>query len=129
MSELTHQGAFRLIYKRRRTEAEQGALQSHLQHCAECRQDAEMAGMFNDHLVLKELPTRPSPQFTAVFKESAARRDTTIGDLVAESLEFYGIKTSASADELVAAARAHSGLTEDEATALAVEETRAERAG
>jgi len=63
------------------------------------------------------------------LKESAARRDTTIGDLVAESLEFYGIKTSASADELVAAARAHSGLTEDEATALAVEETRAERAG
>ena len=61
MSELTHQGAFRLIYKRRRTEAEQRALQSHLQHCAECRQDAEMAGLFNDNLVLKELPTRPSP--------------------------------------------------------------------
>ena len=74
MSELTHQGAFRLIYKRRRTEAERGALQSHLQHCAECRQDAEMAGMFNDHLVLKELPTRPSPRFSAVYREQAARR-------------------------------------------------------
>ena len=62
------------------------------------------------------------------LKESAARRDTTIGELVSESLVFYGIKTADAADELVAAARAHSGLTEDEATALAVEETRAQRA-
>lgn len=63
------------------------------------------------------------------LKESAARRDTTIGELVAESLVFYGIKTAAAADELVAAARAHSGLTEDKAIVLAVEETRVERAG
>ena len=62
------------------------------------------------------------------LKESAARRDTTIGELVSESLVFYGIKTADAADELVAAARAHSGLTEDEATALAVEETRIQRA-
>ena len=62
------------------------------------------------------------------LKESAARRNTTIGKLVAESLEFYGIKTAAAAEELVAAARAHSGLDEVEATALAVEETRAQRA-
>ena len=62
------------------------------------------------------------------LKESAARRDTTIGELVAESLEFYGIKTSASADELVAAARAHSGLTEDEAGSdIGAMQTRAER--
>ena len=74
MSELTHQGAFRLIYKRRRTEAEQGTLQSHLQHCPECRQDAEMAGLFTDHLVLKELPARPSPRFSVVYREQAARR-------------------------------------------------------
>lgn len=62
------------------------------------------------------------------LKESAARRDTTIGELVAESLEFYGIKTADSAEELVARARARSGLSEDEATALGVEETRAQRA-
>jgi len=62
------------------------------------------------------------------LKESAARRDTTIGELVSESLVFYGIKTADAADELVAAARAHSSLTEDEATALAVEETCAQRA-
>lgn len=62
------------------------------------------------------------------LKESAARRDTTIGELVSESLVFYGIKTADAADELVAAARVHSGLTEDAGTALAVEETRAQRA-
>jgi hypothetical protein len=62
------------------------------------------------------------------LKESAARRGTTIGELVAESLEFYGIKTTASAEELVAAARVHSGMSEAEATALAVEETSTQRA-
>jgi hypothetical protein len=62
------------------------------------------------------------------LKESAARRDTTIGELVCESLAFYGIKSTAVAEDLVAAARARSGLTEGEATALAVEETRAQRA-
>lgn len=62
------------------------------------------------------------------LKESAARRDTTIGELVAESLEFYGIKTAGAAEELVARARARSGLSEDEAAALGVEETRAQRA-
>lgn len=62
------------------------------------------------------------------LKESAARRETTIGELVAESLEFYGIKTTASAEELVASARARSELSEDEAAASAVRETRAQRA-
>lgn len=61
------------------------------------------------------------------LKESAARRDTTIGELVAESLEFYGIKPAGAAERLVAAARAHGGLDESEAIALAVEETRAQR--
>jgi predicted transcriptional regulator len=61
------------------------------------------------------------------LKEAAARRDRTIGDLVAESLEFYGIKTSEGARDLVAKARARSGLAEREAMALATEETRASR--
>ena len=74
MSDLSHQGAFRLIYEPNRTEAEQAALQSHLRTCAECRQDAHMADIFTDHLVLKSLPTRPSVQFTADFKESVNRR-------------------------------------------------------
>jgi ankyrin repeat protein len=74
MSDLSHQRAFRLIYEPSRTEAEEAALQSHLRTCTECRRDAQMAGLFSDHLILKSLPTRPSAQFTAVYLESAARR-------------------------------------------------------
>lgn len=62
------------------------------------------------------------------LKESAARRGTTIGALVAESLESYGIKTREDADELVRKARERSRLNADEAMDLAVSETRAHRA-
>lgn len=61
------------------------------------------------------------------LKEAAAHRRRSIGDLVAESLEFYGIKTEESARELVARAREQSGLTEAKAQELAVAETRASR--
>ena len=60
-------------------------------------------------------------------KEAAARQGKTIGEIINESLEFYGIKTTKSAAALVAKARQRSGLTEDEALKLAVEETRGER--
>jgi len=62
------------------------------------------------------------------LKESAARRGTTIGGLVAESLEFYGIKSREDGVELVARVRKRSGLGEDEALEIAVSETRSERA-
>jgi hypothetical protein len=61
------------------------------------------------------------------LKETAARRGQTIGELVAESLEFYGIKTREQAEALVARARERSRLGEDEALAIAVSETRAQR--
>jgi plasmid stability protein len=61
------------------------------------------------------------------LKETAARRGRTIGDLVAESLQFYGIKSTESALELVSRARAASSLEEGAALKLAVEETRAQR--
>lgn len=61
------------------------------------------------------------------LKERAARSGTTIGELVAESLEFYGIKSDADAREIVRRARASSGMSEREALELAVAETRAER--
>lgn len=66
-------------------------------------------------------------QLHRALKESAARRGTTIGELVAESLEFYGIKTRESAEELVALARERSGLGEKEALRVAVSETRSQR--
>jgi len=61
------------------------------------------------------------------LKEAAATRRRTIGDLVAESLERYGIKPVEAARDLVARARSHSRLDEKEALEVAVEETRAGR--
>ena len=61
------------------------------------------------------------------LKKAAARRNTSIGRIIEESLESYGIKASKSASALVGAARERSGLADDGAMAVAVEETRGER--
>ena len=49
------------------------------------------------------------------------------GNLVAESLDFYGIKTAESSAALVARSRERAAMSENEAVDLAVEETTAER--
>jgi plasmid stability protein len=67
------------------------------------------------------------PELHAALKAAAARRGRTIGSLVQESLEAYGIKPERDVRELVAAARVRSGLSADEAERLALEETRAAR--
>lgn len=61
------------------------------------------------------------------LKEAAARRNRSIGRIIEESLDSCGIKTSKSASALVAAARQRSRLDDDDAMAVAVEETRNER--
>ena len=61
------------------------------------------------------------------LKEAAARRGRSIGELIEASLDFYGIKSSESAADLVAHARANAGLDDDAAEALALAETRSER--
>ena len=61
------------------------------------------------------------------LKETAARRGKTIGELLEESLDFYGIKSMASAEELVARARDNARMSEHDAVALAVAETKAHR--
>ena len=61
------------------------------------------------------------------LKETAARRGKTIGATIDECLERAGIKTVASAADLVARARERSGMSESSAVALAVKETRAAR--
>jgi predicted transcriptional regulator len=61
------------------------------------------------------------------LKETAARRRRTIGEVVAESLVEYGVKTRQSAEDLVQRARRQASLSEEEALALAVDETRAAR--
>lgn len=61
------------------------------------------------------------------LKESAARRGRTIGDLIAESLELYGVKDRRAVTALVARARKRASLGEAAALELAVRETRSVR--
>jgi len=61
------------------------------------------------------------------LKDAAVRRRKTIRQIIEESLDFYGIKTSEDAAALVARARRASGLSEAEALELAINETNAGR--
>ncbi|MBI3370913.1 MAG: CopG family transcriptional regulator [Betaproteobacteria bacterium] len=61
------------------------------------------------------------------LKEASARRDKTIGQLIEESLELYGIKTREDAQALVQRARRRAGLGEAQALALAEREVKAAR--
>ena len=61
------------------------------------------------------------------LKEASAQRDKTIGQLIDESLDFYGIKSREDARDLVRRARAHSKLPEAQAIAAALDHVRAVR--
>jgi hypothetical protein len=61
------------------------------------------------------------------LKEASVQRSKTIGQLIDESLEFYGIKSREAARDLVHRARSHAKLTENEALAVAQEQIRAVR--
>ena len=63
------------------------------------------------------------------LKEASAQRDKTIGQLIDESLDFYGIKSRDDALALVHRARAQSKLTEDRALEVATQQVRALRRG
>lgn len=67
------------------------------------------------------------PELHKALKAAAARRGTTMGRLIQESVESYGIKPERDAAELVAAARAHAGIDSEAAESLAVTETRRAR--
>ena len=53
------------------------------------------------------------------LKEASAQRDKTIGQLIDESLDFYGIKSREDAQKLVRRARSGSRLNEMQALAVA----------
>lgn len=61
------------------------------------------------------------------LKETAARQGRSIGKIIEEGLLLRGIKPVESARQLVARARSQAGLSEEDATRMAVEETRAQR--
>lgn len=63
------------------------------------------------------------------LKEAAARQHRSMGSIIEESLELRGLQTYDTAREIVARARAHSRLKDEEATAAAVQETRLHREG
>ncbi len=52
-----------------------------------------------------------------------------MAEIINESLDLYGVKSRASALELVEQARKHANLTPDKAMQLAVKEVRAHRGG
>jgi hypothetical protein len=70
--------------------------------------------------------TLSEPRYRAL-KEAAAQRDKTIGQLVDESLDFFGIKSREQAIELVRRARSHSEMDEEQALTLAIDEVREAR--
>jgi predicted DNA-binding ribbon-helix-helix protein len=72
--------------------------------------------------------TLSEPRYRAL-KEAAAQRDKTIGQLIDESLDFYGIKSREQAQDLVRRARAQSGLSDDQAMAQALDAQHAVRHG
>ena len=61
------------------------------------------------------------------LKEASAKRDKTIGQLIDESLDFYGIKSQDDARDLVRRARERAKLTEVKALAVAQEHVKAVR--
>ena len=63
------------------------------------------------------------------LKEAAARQGRSMGSLTEESLELRGILPSDAALEIVARARSSAGLSNGDAMAIAVRETRHYRAG
>jgi predicted transcriptional regulator len=66
-------------------------------------------------------------QLHQALKEAAARQHRSIASIIEESLVYRGIRTRSEARNLVASARKRAALSEEDAMALALEETRSER--
>jgi len=61
------------------------------------------------------------------LKEAAARQHKSIREIIESSLDYYGIKTKKTARSYIAMARANSGLSDEDAMAIAIQETQASR--
>jgi predicted DNA-binding protein len=80
-----------------------------------------LARLRHDAVVARLTITLPDERHRAL-REVAARRGMAQGELIAESLEHYGVKPMEDAVALVRRARERSGLDETTALALAVDE-------
>jgi predicted transcriptional regulator len=65
-----------------------------------------------------------SDEIYRALKETAARRDVPMRQVIEESLESSGVKTTEDARELLERARREADLDEQTATDIAVEATR-----
>jgi hypothetical protein len=83
--------------------------------------------MHHNEVEMNRLTITLSEARYRALKEASARRDKTIGQLVDESLDFYGIKSREDARDLVRRARARSKLGEDRAVTVALKEVKAAR--
>ena len=78
---------------------------------------------------MPRLTIRLTDRTHRALKEAAARQGRSMGALIEESLELRGILPTDAAREIVARARSNAGLSDDDAMAIAVRETRFHRAG
>ena len=78
---------------------------------------------------MPRLTIRLTDRTHRALKEAAARQGRSMGALIEESLELRGILPTDTAREIVARARSSTGLSDDDAMAIAVRETRFHRAG
>ncbi|MCY4573994.1 MAG: ribbon-helix-helix protein, CopG family [Gemmatimonadetes bacterium] len=78
---------------------------------------------------MPRLTIRLTDRTHRALKEAAARQGRSMGALIEESLELRGILPTDTAREIVARARSNAGLSDDDAMAIAVRETRSHRAG
>jgi len=76
---------------------------------------------------MARLTIRLSDERQQALKDTAAASGKTIGALIEESLDAYGIKTKARAESIVAKARQRANLAEEKAIALANREVQANR--
>lgn len=67
---------------------------------------------------------RLSDRTYRALKETAFRQNRSMGSIIERSLELTGVRPFDTAKEIVARARAKSGMSADEAMVLAVGETR-----
>ena len=78
-------------------------------------------------LCMSRLTITLSDERYRALKEASAQRNKTIGQLIEESLDFYGIKSQDAAWQLVQRARRRANLGEAKALELAQRQVRAVR--
>lgn len=76
---------------------------------------------------MSRLTITVSDEMHQALRETAARTGRTIGSIIEEGLRLRGIRPIASARDLVAKARINAGLCEEDAFAIALDETRLSR--